>query len=152
MSDSPASVASDTAFAAGTDVILSAQEHAAAQEVARAADSAALLAKVDEHLQKTNQDNKEDMKRVMLDVLGNVFGKEESTYIVKNRVPLLCQSVVSIKSDITEIKEMIQDVMDKFVSHKEYDPFRSVVVWIIMGVSSIVGVAILGGLLSLILK
>lgn len=44
--------ASEAAFSAGTDAISTAQQAAVAQEIARKADSDALLAKIDERLKE----------------------------------------------------------------------------------------------------
>lgn len=96
------------AFRAGTDAISAATEAAAAAEVARASDTAALLAKVDEKLFEHHESNKKEMKNMMLDVLDQVFGPEESTYVVKNRVPLLCQSVVSMRGSIEKIERLME--------------------------------------------
>ncbi len=101
--------AAEDAFDAGTQAIVMAQEHAAALEIARKADSDSLIAKVDEHLKEFNQQNKKDLHNIVLNVLGDVFGPDESTYVVKNRVPLLCQSVAMMKDTMIEIKEMIID-------------------------------------------
>lgn len=113
--------AANEAFEASTEAIIAGQEHAAAQEEARAKDSAALMAKVEAKLKETNEQNKQDMKTVIIDVLENVFGKEQSTYVVKNRVPLLCQDVRGMKGDISEIKTMMKE--DRENSEKQHEKF-----------------------------
>ncbi len=145
----------DAAFDAGTEHISAAQQAAIADELARAADSAALLAKVDEKLKGYNDQNKVFMKDTIVDVLEDVFGKEQSTYVVKNRVPLLCQSVVDIKQTIIEIKDMIMNNREEsdeqhksFITKDGFWPVKTIV----YGSVGIVGTAFISGLVYLVFK
>ena len=104
------------AIVAGAEAITAAATAAAAVEASRSSDTAALLAKVDEKLREHHDDNKKEMRNTLLDVLGDVFGPDESTYVVKNRVPLLCQSVKGMEASILKIQEMLENLDKKFAS------------------------------------
>ena len=148
---------------AGYDAVQTAKEAAVAQEHSRHSDSELVIAKVDERLKEYNAQNKVYLKDTIVDVLENVFGKEQSTYVVKNRVPLLCQAVIDIRQTIIEVKDMISDNrIESDEQHKsfltkesfalQFDPLASTFKWIVMGVSSAVGLALLAAFFSLVLK
>ena len=136
------------AFRAGTDAISAATEAAAAAEVARSSDTAALLAKVDEKLSEHHEENKKEMKNMLLDVLGKVFGEEENTWVVPNRVPMLCQKVAYMKDSITEVRssvaEMYQMMKDlpKEIDSKYASKITEKIVF------SLVGIIVLGFMLT----
>ncbi len=110
--------------------------------------TSSMLSKVDEKLREHHEENKTEMKNAVLEVLGNVFGTEESTYIVKNRVPLLCQSVVSMKESITEIKEMLQDLPNQFVNQDQFGPVKLIV----FGLAGLCMTAVIVALLAMVIK
>lgn len=105
-----------TAFDAGTDAIKAAAEAAAAQEMARAADTAALLAKVDQHLKEFTKQNAETMTESIKVIVSDALGRVTSRYVDTDRIPLLCQSVFAVKDDVKELKEMVKEVHEKFVT------------------------------------
>lgn len=140
--------ATDAAFAAGEEAVSTATIAAVAMEVARATDTASLLAKVDEKLAEHHQENKKEMKSVILDVLNTVFGPEESTYVVKNRVPLLCQSVSTMKESILKIERMVEE-LPKEIDNKYASKLTEKIVYSLIG---LIVLGFMGTIASLVFK
>lgn len=98
------------AFDAGTDAIKAAADAAAAQELARATDTAALLAQVDEHLKMFTKANAENMTESIKVIVSDALGRVTSRYVDTDRIPLICQSVFAIQDDVRESKEDLKEL------------------------------------------
>ncbi len=138
----------DNEVDAKTEAMLEEHDRKVAAGLVRAEDIEEILSKVDDHLRDYNEANKHYLKSTIVDVMENVFGKEESTYIVKNRVPLLCQSVIQMKGDISDIKLMMTDQYRKLVTKEEYAPVKIIVYGIVGTVLS----SFMAGLVYLVFK
>jgi hypothetical protein len=113
--------AATTAFDAGTDAIKAAAEAAAAQEMARAADTAALLSKVDEHLKAFTKENAENMTESIKVIVSDALGRVTSRYVDTDRIPLICQSVFAIQDDVKESKEDLKELKEDLkVAHEKF--------------------------------
>ncbi len=99
--------AADTAFNAGTDVIRAAADVATAQELARAADSDALVAKIEQKMHEHAKENTEIMAESITKIVSDALGRVKSRYVDTDRIPLLCQTMFGMKDDIKELKDMV---------------------------------------------
>ena len=144
-----------SATMAGFVAVNAAKEAAIAQEQSRQADTASLLAKVDEKLKEHHKENKAEMRSMLNDVLGKVFGKEANTYVVPNRVPLLCQDVSYMKESITEVKKAVAEInklmkeLPEEIDGKYASKLTQNIVYTAAG---LIGLAFFGGLISLVIK
>jgi GTP1/Obg family GTP-binding protein len=118
--DQTIDTASD-AFDASTEAIVAAQEHAAAQEIARAADSENLIAKLEEKMEQHTKENAENMMKAVTEIVTDALGRVKSRYVDTDRIPLLCQSVFQVRDDIKELKEiMIANRKESDIQHESF--------------------------------
>ncbi len=87
----------DAAFDAGTNKIAAVQQAAVADEMARTADSNALLAKIVDRLEDHNAQNMVVIKKEMVKIVTDALGEAPSRYIDVGKIPLLCKSIFEIR-------------------------------------------------------
>ncbi len=131
-----------------TDSVVIAHQAAEAREQVRSADSAYLLAKVDEKLKQYNQQNMDTIASSMVEVINDALGKSPTRYFDASRIPLLCKSIMDLHENVKEVKQMMKKLPETFVSQEVFSPFRSV----IYGLVSVCLLGIAGAILSLVLK
>lgn len=143
------------AFDAGTAAIQTAAEAAAAQELARAADTAALLAHVDDRLKEYNKQNMSTIATSMVDVVNDALGKFPTRYFDASRIPLICQSILAIHEDVKQLSDMMKTDREaagteheKFVTKESFYPVRN----IIYGMVGLVLTAFMTGLIILVFR
>ena len=66
--------------------------------------------------------------KALADALREVFGEniESGRFMDMQKVPLLCQSVLTIHANVAELKEMVKDLPNQFVSHDSFTPVRAI--------------------------
>ncbi len=112
----------DAAFDAGTDRIAAAQQAAVADEMARTADSNALLAKIVDRLEDHNTQNMTVIKKEMVKIVTDALGEAPSRYIDVGRIPLICKAIFSIQLQLKLVlwimgvtgTALIMELMAKF--------------------------------------
>lgn len=114
----------------------------AREVVARATDTAAKLVEA-----KDERDAR--ITSALAGALREVFGEHEATkrFVDVTRIPLICQSIVSIHTDIGEIKVMMKEADKRYVNQDQFELTRKLV----YGLLGIVGATVLAALLKLII-
>lgn len=137
-----------------TDSIPETPEKVAAQVVKDAAVVAqAVVNKATEtaaELATIKEEKDERMTHVLADALREVFGENEKSqrFIDVSRIPLICQSIISIHSDIKDIKEIIKDSDARHVNQDQFTPVKLIV----YGFAGLVLTAVVVALIALVLR
>jgi hypothetical protein len=75
-----------------------------------------------------------------------------SRFIDLSRVPLICQSIVDIREDLKEIRQNFKDLGELKIAmtklSADFDPVRKIA----YGIMTVVGLGVLGAILTLVLR
>lgn len=90
------------------------------------------------------------IERAVARALNQEFGEKNDSkrFVNLARVPLICQSIETIHTDIREIKDMLKGLPGKYVSQESFDPYKQIV----KGLVSLILMGFVGALISLVLK
>lgn len=107
-----------------------------------------LVKKATETAEKLLEANDDRTTKTLADALRTVFGENQDArrFVDVSRVPLICASIVGIHESLKELKTMVQDADEKYVSQLEFKPVRSIV----FGGVGLICVGAIGALLKLI--
>tara|TARA_R110000868_G_C10972640_1_gene770715 strand:- start:36786 stop:37301 length:516 start_codon:yes stop_codon:yes gene_type:complete len=153
---------------AGDIVVDKATNAARAVEDSRSADTASLLAQVDNHMMYQANKNALEMERTLTKIVEDALGKNPTRYIDVSRIPLICKSIMDISENMKELKAAtipketvmsnkeriakIEHEIDKsLITKKEFSPVASRVeniesnqAWIVKIIVGAVLAAVLG--------
>lgn len=81
--------------------------------------------------------------------LREVFGENEDRqrFIDVSRIPLICKSIMDIHENIGDIKQMMKELPNQFVSKDKFEPVQKVV----MGLVGLCLIAVAGAIISLVI-
>lgn len=117
----------------------------AATVIAQASETAKNVVSQASETAKNVLASEQTITKALSDALRDVFGEnvQSGRFIDVTRIPLLCQSVITIHEDIKDIKEKLDD---KYVTKDVFNPVRAIA----FGLVGAVAMAVLGKVLNLI--
>ena len=148
MTDSP----STTATQAGLAAIDAAASAAAAQEVARASDTASLLSKVDEHLKDYTKENARVMTKSIKEIVDDALGRSPARFSDASRIPLICKSIFDIHGNIIEIKDILKEAGERMFKVEMKLPQYDLSVKLLFGFIGMILLAFAGSIIALVIK
>ena len=82
----------------------------------------------------------------LTEVLRSVFGEhiESQRFVDVSRIPLICKSIIDTSERLKELKDMLDT---KYVMKESFEPIKTFV----FGIIGIIGIAILGAILRIVL-
>lgn len=120
-----------------------------------------VLAQASETAQSDIKFQEERNTRSLVGALRQVFGEntESGKFIDASKIPLICKNIEgihtntkemreAIESEIQELKKMIEELRDTFISKTEFEPYK----WVFRLVFGTITLSIIGAVLSLIIK